>query len=101
MDCFSPAFAGYFKNFSDIEIRFASGRRPKQVSFIGFGDMERSAINVRKDSHRGDAHLPAGANDPYCDFTTISNENLGKHSGNLDCNNKLHVLARGHVAGAQ
>ena len=37
MDGFSPAFAGYFKYFGDIEIRFAGRRRPKQISFISLG----------------------------------------------------------------
>ena len=61
---------------------------------IAFLYMQRAAINVRKDSHRGNAHFTAGPHDANGDFTSICNEYLGEHSGNPDCNNRLRC-ARG------
>ena len=85
MDGFSSAFASHFKYFGDVEIRFARRRGPKQISFIGLGYVERCAINVGKDGHRGDAHFAAGAHHAYCDFATIRNEDLFEHRRNPDC----------------
>jgi hypothetical protein len=93
MDGFSPAFASDFQNLGDIQVRFAGWRRAKQVGFIGFRYMQGAAINVRKDSHRSDAHFAASAHHANGDFTTIGNEYLAEHSGNPDCNNKIQMLA--------
>jgi hypothetical protein len=54
--------------------------RSQQVCLIGLRYMQRAAINVRKDGYCRDAHFPAGAHHANCDFTTIGNEDLGKHS---------------------
>jgi len=55
--------------------------------------MQRAAINVRKDSHRRDVHFTASPHHANGDFTPIGYEDLGKHSGNPDCNNKIQMLA--------
>ena len=47
--------------------------------FVGFADMQRSAIGIGVNGHRANAHLAQSANDAQSDLAAIGDQNLREH----------------------
>ena len=71
---------GHVENLVHPQIRLGGRSWTDRISFVGFADMERSAVNVGIDSDGGDAHLAAGAYDAHRDLSPVGDQNLLEHS---------------------
>ena len=65
----------------DDEIRFRGRRRADVDGLVGHRHMERVAIGVRIDRHRGNSHTAGGFDDTAGNLAPIGDEDLFEHSG--------------------
>ncbi len=79
VDGFGAMAARGIENAVDPQVAFRRGRGPHVAGLIGHANVQRRAIRVRIDCHRGDAHFAQGANDPDGDFSPIGNQNFAEH----------------------
>ena len=62
------------------QIGLGSRRRAQMDGLVRHLHMQRVLVGIRIDRDRLDAHLPAGLDDPACDFAAIGNQNFVEHS---------------------
>ncbi len=67
------------QNLVDVEVRLSRGCSTDGERFIRHQNMQRGAIHIRIDRHRGNSQLAAGTDDPHRDLPPISDKNLLEH----------------------
>ncbi len=67
-------------NRRHIEIAVGQARRADADGLVGETHVERVAVSLAVDGNRANAEFLAGIEDAQCDFATVGDENLTKHS---------------------
>ena len=65
----------------DLEVGGAAGRRPDAYVIVGEAHVQRFAVGLAVDRHRGDPELPARANHPQGDLPAVGDQHLLEHQG--------------------
>ena len=79
MDGVGARALGHIKNLFDFQVGFRGGRWPDMVGLIRLAHVQRRSVHVRVDGHRRDSELPACADHPYRDLSTVGDEDLFEH----------------------
>ncbi len=64
----------------NVEIAVGRARRADADGLIGKTNVQRVAVGLAVDGNRAHAEFTAGIEDAKCDFATIGDQNLTKHS---------------------
>ncbi len=62
------------------QVGFARRRWPDVDGLVRQSYVQRAAIRIRVDRHRGHAHAPRRADDAAGNFTAVGDQNLVKHT---------------------
>jgi hypothetical protein len=62
----------------DDEIRVGGGARADRHGLVGHLDMQRVAVGVGIDRHRGDAHAARRLDDPAGDLAAVGDQDLAE-----------------------
>ena len=82
MDGFGAVLARGVQNAVDTQIAFAGRRGSHPLGFVGHAHVQRRAIGVGEDGHRGDFHFAQRADDAHGDFAAVGNQDLAEHPVN-------------------
>ena len=66
-----------------VEVALGSGLAAECVGLVGQPHVERIAVEFAVDGNRRDTEVPAGADHPNRDLTSVGDKNLGKHRHSL------------------
>ncbi len=60
----------------DVEVGLRGRRRPDAHRLVGHRDVQRVAVGLGIDRHRGDPHAPRRLDDPAGDLAPVGDEDL-------------------------
>ena len=79
MDGVGAAVFRDLQNLVDVEVRLSRGGSTDGEGLVRHQNVQRGAIHIRIDRHRGNSQLAAGTDDPHRDLPPISDKNLLEH----------------------
>ena len=72
--------AAHLEDALDVEVALGRRRAAQQVGLVGARDVQRVAIELGVDRHRGDAHLAQRADDADRDLAAVGDQDLLEHA---------------------
>jgi hypothetical protein len=70
---------GYSDDLVDAEIALCGRRRADMIDLVGIADVESRSVCIGIDAHRTQSELPARAQYPYGDLSSIGYQYLPEH----------------------